>query len=333
MPNRSVSIPKIHRQPLPDILPTDEAIRSWGQNEHFYHPDMWELEYARYRYLQGMTDEALNERYHRLVRCMCSYLSLERAVVPILSCQSCWYWFRKEHQTRLEFEIREIVPPKVSISPNKEPFWPSSSPVPNGTDVIFRYGKRIHMREMVDGGLIRFSPAQAFNEEENNVARRDEELSKHAYRSGKNVTVTTPAGKTLPVIGDIRYSTTGPDYHLVCFSCVWDEQLFAAFDADTCVVVTQPEELARRIENAGTAVFPDWYFHHNPVQYFDPYELRKDEYFEPAMSKDFQFAYQNEYRFLWSQFCAAAVQGYQFVKIGASQDIMSMYDIDGKLVE
>ena len=48
------------------------------------------------------------------------------------------------------------------------------------------------------------------------------------------------------------------------------------------------------------------------------------------MSKDFQFAYQNEYRIIWSQMTASPVDGFQFVDIGPAQDIMKMYDRDGR---
>lgn len=332
MVNKSIKIPKIDRFPLPDVMPTEEAIRSFGQNEHAYHPDMWELEYATHQYLNGMTDEALVGRYNDLVRSMCSFISPERGVVPIPSYQGSWYWYRKEHQTRLEFAFRNLTPPSLSICLPKEQFWPPSKTVPNGMDVIFRYGKRQHMREMVSDGHIRFSPAEAYAETGNNSARQDDELRKHAFRSGKYTKITTESGQTLPIVGDIKYTTTGANYHLVCFSCVWDEQLFSEFEADTCVVVTQPEVLACRVEEAGESVFPGLYFHHNPVQYFDPYELRKNEYFEAGMSKNFRFAYQNEYRILWSQMDRLPISGHRFIDIGDARDIMVMYDIEGREV-
>ena len=48
------------------------------------------------------------------------------------------------------------------------------------------------------------------------------------------------------------------------------------------------------------------------------------------MSKDFRFAYQSEYRILWSQMRASPVAGFQFVDIGPVQDIMTIYDVDGR---
>ncbi len=73
-----------------------------------------------------------------------------------------------------------------------------------------------------------------------------------------------------------------------------------------------------------------WYFHSCPVQYFDPYERKENEFFNWAMSKDFRFAYQNEYRILWSQMTAAPVDGFHFVDIGSAHDLMKMYNKRGE---
>lgn len=308
-------------------------MRSWGQNEHCYHPDMWDLEYVPYRYLSGMSDEDLQNRYHHIVRNMRSYTGPERDVIPIKSYQSSWYWYRKEYQTRLEFALRESEPPTLTHQP---PITVTSGPaypkIPNGTEVIFRYGKRKYMQQMVEQGKVRFSPAESYEGEENNAARKDDELQKHSFMAGRYTTITHESGRQIKLIGDIRRTVGGPGYHLVCFSCVWDVQLFDDFQADTCVAVTDPGEFARRLEAAGRAIFPGWYFLDCPVQYFDPYERMKNEFFNSAMSKDFRFAYQNEFRILWSQMSAGPINGFQFVDIGPAHDIMTLYDVSGRSV-
>ena len=202
--------------------------------------------------------------------------------------------------------------------------------VPNGTDVIFRYGERKHMRQMVQDGSVRFSPAESYDGEENNEARRDDELQKHAYMPGQYTTIIHESGQRIPVIEDVQHTVGGPRYHLVCFSCVWDPQLFEEFGADTCVAVTEPREFARRIGEAGKDVFPGWYFLDCPVQYFDPYERLKNEFFDAGMSKDLRYAYQNEFRILWSQMRATPIDRHQIVNIGPVYDIMTMYDINGR---
>ena len=324
-------IPQIERLALPKSYPTPEAMKSFGQNEDHYNPDLWELEYVPCRYLSGMANSTLQNRYRTIIRNMRSYTEPERDRIPIISYQSSWYWFRKEYQTRLEFALQGIEQPTLNHEyQNTNESGAAHWKVPNGTKNIFRYGKREYMRQMVEQGMVRFSPAESYEGEENNEARRDDERQKHSYIPSRYTTVTHQSGQRLKVMGDVRRTIGGPNYHLVCFSCVWDSDLFEDFQADTCVEVTDPAEFAERLEEAGRSVFLDWYFHHCPVQYFDPYERIKNEAYDSAMSKDFQFAYQNEYRIIWSQMTAAPVDGFQFVDIGPAQDIMKMYDRDGR---
>jgi hypothetical protein len=81
-------------------------------------------------------------------------------------------------------------------------------------------------------------------------------------------------------------------------SCEFDSGLFDDFGgADACAVIHDGYVFAQRLDAAAKNELDGWHFHHNPVQYFDPYERRKDECFDAAMCKDFRFAYQREYRF------------------------------------
>lgn len=319
---------------LPAGLPAPEAIKSFGQNEHAYHPDMWELEYMTYRYLGRVADDELNDRYGQIVRNMQSLVRPEWDRVPIKSFHSSWYWYRKEHQTRLEFALRgQAAPHAFPATADLDLSAPIIPRFPNGTEVIFRYGKREFMRDLVQQGRVRLSPAQSYDSAENNAARKDEELAKHAFMPGQYVTVTKMDGAQFPITGNIRRTVNGPSYHLVCFSCSWNKELFDDFEADTCVAITNPEEFFRRLQIAGQTVFPHWYFMHCPVGYFDPYEQGRNELFDPALSKDFRFAYQREYRLFWSQLDAQPIDGHQFVNIGPAGDIMAMYDADGSLIE
>lgn len=327
----AMKIPKMEPLTLPRGYPTAEAMKSWNQNEHNYNPDLWALDYETRRYLSGMTENDLRDRHASIIRNMDSYTEPYRDAVPINSYQSSWYWHRKEYQTRLEFILRGADPPLCEFAPAISNSGESEAEeIPNGNKFIFRYSKRKYMRQMIEQGQIRFSPAERYDNEKYNDARRDDELNKHAYIPSKNAKITDESGRTTNVIGDIRRTVSGPDYHLVCFSCVWNEKLFADFDADTCVKILDTNEFAKRIESAGKMTFPDWYFHDCPIQYFDPYEQDRHEPFDSAMSKDFRFAYQNEYRIIWARLDAPYVAGYKSIRIGPAHDLMKMYSADGE---
>ena len=227
----------VEKLDLPKTLPQPDAIRSWGTNEWSYDPEVWEFQYQRYRYLGRVKDDELAVRYRDIQRNMQALTSPDRDVIPIHSFLSSWYWFRKEHQTRFEFSLRNLpVPHKALEGAITEPaiVAPARPRSPNSADILFRYD-----------------------------------------------------------------TVGGPDYFVWCASCDWDSKLYGEFTADACVVIRDPTEFARRLKAAADAELADWYFHHNPVEYYDPYEETRNRYISSGMSKDFRFAYQREYRFSW----------------------------------
>ncbi len=324
-------IPSIEFPTLPSALPSRRTIESWKQNEVHYDPAMWGLQYAVVRYLEGVTDDALKARYAEIVRNMRCYCVPTRDAIPIVSYDSSWYWHRKEYQTRLEFAYRKLPPP---TPPNASDLFGFDSRIkrltaPTGADILFRYGKKQHLLELLTNGRLRFAPAGSYDGIENNGARKDEELRKRYFKPGKHVKITTIDGRPIPVLGDVAYTVSSTPYHMACFSRDWDGQMFDDFEADACAVVLNPGEFFRRVERSGRAVFPGQYFHYNPVSYFDPYDVGRNEYLDSGMSKDFRFAYQNEFRVLWDQMDASEVVGYRFVEIGDTRDLVRLVDRTG----
>lgn len=314
-------IPQIDRLPLPRVLPHPRALASGRESETNYHPDLWELEYIPHRYLGRVNEDDLRVRYDSIVRNMRTLISGERHVIPIRSFLSSWYWYRKEHLTRLEFKIRGLplhrALPVVEVRDlSAAPARPRS---PNACDVLFRYGERYWLKQMIEFGKVRIKAARIYTEMENDLARRDDELMKHTYIPGEYVTITLPDGREVRPIGDVKASVTGTDYFMYCVANDWDPELFADFKADACVVIHDPDEFARRLKAAAT-VLQDWDFHYNPVEYFDTYERRRHEYIDNAMSKDFRFAYQRETRFLWAGFGRSAA-GFIDLDLGPLADI------------
>lgn len=324
---------RIHQHPLPDTFPHTKNMSANSESALDYTADVWELDYEGHPYLNCLRDDELLERHDNIVRNMRSYLWPRYCRFSISNHISSWYWHRKEHQTRLELSLRDLPMKSVSLSPTEDQNWLLPNSIPNGSQVIFRYGKRDHMKDMVNFGRMRISPAESYTDPENNLARRDDETSKHTFISGKNAKITMTDGKRIPIIGDIKRSESLPDYYVMCFSCIWDLELFTDFEADTCVVIYDPKEFFRRVSSVGPLALPKWHFHHNPITYFDPYEpRRKNAYFSAAMCKAFHFAYQREYRALWISNNGELPSGYRFLEIGNSADIMAMYDINGRQV-
>jgi hypothetical protein len=172
---------------LPETLPSEQAICSFGDNKYSYEPEFWELQYQVYRYLERVSDAVLAGRYKDILNNMRALISRDRDVIPIKSFLSSWYWFRKEHQTRYEYALRgvqqPIPPPYEVVFDNKAERAPIRPKHVNAGDVLFRYDRKqgsesCHIEAMLQNGIVRIRPASDFKEMKLDSARQDEELSK-----------------------------------------------------------------------------------------------------------------------------------------------------------
>lgn len=310
--------------PLPDKMPASDVLRSHKDNKHGYDPEFWEFRYEIYRYLSRVEKDELSRRYEDILLNLKRLNAPDRHIIPIQTFLSSWYWFRKEHQTRLEFHMRKLDLPL-------EPPWglleyvienpPARPKHPNYGDVLFRYGAAQHMQELVDQGRIRLAPAAFYLELEGDASRFDDERQKHSFLAGEYTHITTSDGREQQFRGDLRRTVSAPNYYTLCVSTEFDPAHFADFDAEACVVITDTDAFADRIGRAAQEHLPDWNFHHCPVEYFDPHEMIKNQLFNAVMSKDFRFAYQREYRFVWMDIDGKEAKDEIFLNLGPLADV------------
>lgn len=319
---------RIPQVTLPTILPSPDAIRSGHQNIHDYESEFWEFQYESYRYLGDLDNETLIRRYKSILRNMRRLISSERSVIPIGSSLSSWYWLRKEHQTRLEFFIRELPLPEeppAQLPENTKhgaPAWPHH---PNACDVIFRFGKREYMQPLLKEGRIRVCPASRYLDGVAGDPRTDNELTKTAVLPKAYVRITTKTGQNIPLRSGVSRSVSSANYFVFCASCGYHPEMFSDFEADCCVVITDPRLFERRLEQAMASELPGWYFVALPVQYFDPHALAHRDYIDPVLSKDFAFAYQMEFRIAWVSLQGKAAQDCKNLRLGSLEDIAHAY--------
>lgn len=316
---------KVPALPLPTKLPTEGAMRSWRQNGINYEPDFWEFEYLCRRYLQNLSSEELVARHQAILKNMQHLLSVERDAIPSISFLSSWYWFRKEHQARYEFLLRGVESP--APAPNLYAFdrQASQPPIrpkhPNAGDVLYRFGSFRHLLPDFEAGLVRISPASSYSDSGLDSARKDEEKEKSSYMVGQYTKITASDGRPIPIIGDVKKTVSTTDYYLLSMAADYDELLFDDFGSDCYMVVADPDRLAGRLEANSKEQLPGWVFHHNPVEYFDPYEVPPGHYHDPLMTKDFSYAYQREYRFIWMPKPGARAGGHLKIPVGQLADI------------
>ena len=295
---------------FPDQLPTLKSMCLTGQILIGYDPGIWQIQYESNRYLARLPEAILTRRHHDILFNMTMLTGRERHVIPINSLMSSWYWFRKEHQTRLEFALRGIeLPVEVPLDVpfcnmhTGEPVRPMH--VDEG-DAIFKYGKRIDIEGIVRHGAIRLSPASTL--------------------SGNGSHDMAHDACSIPTSGDMSELTASRDYYVFCAASDWDPKLFASFDAaDACLKIKNVKEFGRRLESAAATELTGWRFFHGPVHYFDPYERAGFEYIQAGISRHFRFAWQREYRFLWMPPVDQPTRGYLNLTMGDANELMELH--------
>ena len=85
-------------------------------------------------------------------------------------------------------------------------------------------------------------------------------------------------------------------YYVSCFARNLSLRLFADFEADCCLVITNPERFGVRFIDAVKGRLPKWGILPTFVEYIDPLNPSNswDKIYE---TKHFRYAYQREFRF------------------------------------
>jgi len=284
--------------PLPRSLPHASAIASTGSSPERYAPAFWENEYRTRRYLARVSQLALELRYKSIVQNLVTLVAEERDVIPLTSALSSWYWFRKEYQARLEFYLRQVPIPVPDLSLYSLRTGPAKPEFPNAGDVLFRYGQKAHLQQMLNDGVVRLGSAISYAQMEYDAARQDDEATKTSYLPGEYARVATTDGREIPIIGDITRRTSTSNYYLLCFTSEWDSRMFTAYEADSCLLIKDGDRLHKRLSGACEMAFVECISSLVPIHYFDPYDMMAREPSNPILIKDFRFAYQQEWRFM-----------------------------------
>jgi hypothetical protein len=313
--------------PLPTAYPSKDAQTSGHENIHNYEPDFWE--YEIYRYLENMGADVLAQRYQTILRNMLRLISRERDIIPIKSFLSSWYWLRKEHQTRLELHIRglrlPIAPPEYlpDNSRGNAPAWPHH---PNSCDVLFRFDSRKYIEPLYREGRVRIRSAEKYKDGAENDARTDDELKKVSILPRQHTKIYTQRGEEIPALSDISRSVSSDKYYVLSSSCGFHPKLFSDFEADCCIVITDPKRFNERLDKFSKSRLPNWYFVALPIEYYDPYEHGLRGLLDPAISKEFAYAYQMEFRYAWIPPLGEEARDDEYVMIGSIEDIAFIYD-------
>ncbi len=168
---------------------------------------------------------------------------------------------------------------------------------------LVKYGKYRYLKDAHENGRIRIAPASSYRDPSLNPAVQDDELRLRIPLQGDTRLIfTDPRGGTKDMrVEDSAWVIEGNDYYVYCLSESLDSRLFLNFEADACLIVTDPAAFMHRINAAVFERLPASKHSAGRPAYVDPLMVGVQEVRGSRVSslKHFRYAYQQEFRLVW----------------------------------
>jgi hypothetical protein len=194
---------------------------------------------------------------------------------------------------------------------------------------LVRFSKWKYNEDALNSGRIRISPASHYADSSLNSAQYDEELRHFSVTPHERLEfvlygVDTPGGAehVLPhePLELFRYMEV-PNFYVLCCSSQYGLRMFHDFEADSALVIRDIDEFSKRLD-AAVSQFVQSGFCQGQVSYYDPYIINR-KHLIPGFSKHFRYAYQDEYRFIWTPKPTEQLTPF-FVDIGPMHEIAEL---------
>jgi hypothetical protein len=106
-----------------------------------------------------------------------------------------------------------------------------------------------------------------------------------------------------------------------------------AFGVDAALAIWDVDAFSARIAAAVAKALPEWSNFDLPTEYYDPYRLEHQQHITNQFSKNFSYAYQREYRFMWrSKVPLKQPLEAFFIEAGDLSDIATLLDAHGNVI-
>jgi hypothetical protein len=294
----------------------------------------WNMQYYSNPYLQHLTQDEFNERFADIQNNLLTLTETRQiGIVPMDDVGD--YWSAAFSHVIAESGLRGGFQgnwkEKLSFPDYDWVGIDKVSPVVNRLNLqkgkfLVKYGAEEWMRAAYENGEIRIAPASSYKDSSLNRAIRDDELElsiKPHFRDGKNAALeqlehdlknpVSPSGNGVEIL------KAPTDYYVYCLGSNFSLRMFPDFEADTCLVITKPQLFIERLIRAVLTQIPDWNGFGIGVNYIDPVNVTKDE-IDIFYSKNFRYAYQKEYRLIWTPPTPTFNLKPIFVKLGNLSD-------------
>lgn len=208
---------------------------------------------------------------------------------------------------------------------------------------MVKYGERGHMEDFLAHGEMLVSPSPRFDDKALGQAVRDDENTVRLF-GARTSDGRVISANDLPGWWGDRYSmidftwSMDRNYMMYCMAGSLSPTLFSHFGKtyDSCVLLHDMDEFARRVEVAAREHFPvDGFVHgRGPVTYIDPLsaiepipDIATGTTVTIPFLKHFKHTYQEEFRFVWVPKSARRNLRKVCLRIGSIDDIAELITI------
>ena len=306
--------------------------------------DDWRLCYDARRYLAHLSNEELTNRARDILTNLTILTAAGKIGVTMPVEGQQFPWIEIWTHTLEEFALRGMELPAKCIDPSIMP--KPTAPIPakgsmeskgragSLTNALMKYGNKEWLAKTLATGEWLISPASYYSDPALGHARYDSELEFSVY-----LQTFEPTMKPVPVIEGRYYDTlkdvhiwstrAGSDYYLVSLARGLIYRMFDDFHSDSCMIIHDEVEFRQRMLRAFEKAKPGWWGNYRTVDYIDPCLPKNapDIYF----AKHFKYAYQEEFRFVWTPWYPITQLSRFTVDLGPLGDICEIFALDEEL--
>lgn len=306
----------------------------------------WRFQYMFRRYLEHLSKEELSQRTNDILSNMTNLTNELKIAFHPVSAEGEFWWKAFTHileECRLRgIQIDDILPtnfeeiqfPKYDLKGLDKAVEVIEQHNLQTGNYLVKYGKYKYLEPMLMNGSVRIMPALAYDDPSLNSAIKDNELevstltlpnevkNEEFYKKIK-VSVGDKTGYLedfFELVGNFKYTrTSNSNFYVYCLTYEHSYRMFGDFEADSCLIITKPSVFLKRILEKFNETIPNYSVYHNIVKYYDP--LNVDKKSLPAfLSKHFRYAYQKEYRIIWTPSEAEMELKPVFLELGNLED-------------
>lgn len=267
--------------------------------------DRWRLQYESDPYLHHLDAVDLDRRLRTILK---NQLFVDRGALPHELTSEEWQELFVHLDT--EYSRRGLSLASAIKRADISAAWPqlrqgeaviAAYSGPSGQ--LFRFSKLKFLKPLYELGELTIFPAARYSDASLLRSQHDNELARTVLADGTKARIehTDRAGvrHEMNAIGSIKYQMASRTNYYVWFTTtVYDARLYDDFDADACLIIHDAERFIGRLFRAVSAALPRWVGAEKLVRYFDP--LRAHGEVLASFEKDFDYAYQREFRFVWN---------------------------------